>query len=286
MYPIHLNFFGNLKGFYEGIYFAMAVAIAIQVAFRLARNSGVDKDSLMLLLMVALVSGVIGGSLFQQFFYTGASGLKDIISDWDSGFSITGAVILGPIFTYLYCRWQKLNYWKLFALVVPAIILGQAFGRVGCFMNGDGHGTVTELPWAMSFPRYGHEVPSFELKDERRYESDAWKYSVRNGLVASDASRSASVHPTQLYEILADLVLFALLLQLLKKVQDMRWTFKLVPLAYIGGYAFIRFWIEFLRADRELAEGAILSQMQWSLLVAMLGSLLFFIFYWSKPDRA
>lgn len=269
MFPIHLNIFGSTKGFYEGIYFALAVSVAIWFAFRMARHEKFNKDDFMLLLMVALVSGVLGGSIFQNLFYSDAQSLKDVISDWENGFSITGAVIIGPFFTYLYCKWKKLPYWKLFALVVPALILGQATGRMGCFLNGDGHGTATDLPWAVQFPRYGHEVPSFELLEEKRYESDAWKYSERNNLVSPEDTRSAPVHPSQIYELLADLILFALLLRLFKQVKARDGNFRLVPLAYVGGYSLIRFLIEFTRADRELSDGASLSQMQTLLIVAM-----------------
>ena len=278
MFPIHLDIFGSTKGFYEGLYFAIAVALAIWFAFRMARKENLNKDDFMLLLMVALISGVIGGSVFQQFFYSNATGLKDVVTDWDNGFSITGAVIIGPFLTYLWCKWKKLNYWRLFALVVPALILGQAAGRMGCFLNGDGHGTVTELPWGVQFPRYGHSVPSFELLEDTRYESDAWKYSVRNGLVSPEDRKSAKVHPSQLYELLADLVLFALLLRLFNRIRDRkdaRW--RMVPFAYVGGYALIRFLIEFTRADRELADGASLSQMQTLLIGAMVVS--GFLFY-------
>lgn len=273
MFPIHLNFFGKFESFYEGIYFAIAVAVAMVVAIRLSKKSGLDRDSFMLLLMIALVSGVIGGNIFQQLFYKEASSFGEVIADWESGFSITGAVIIGPFLTYLYCKWQKYNYWKLFALVVPAIILGQGLGRVGCFMNGDGHGTATELPWAVQFPRYGTEVPSFELLENNRYQSDAWKYSVREGLVEGTEMKSAPVHPSQLYEFLADLALFAILLWLLKRVEVKDWSYKLVPLVYVGGYAIIRFLVEFTRADRELSEGQSISDMQWLLLIALAGSL-------------
>ena len=124
MFPIHLNIFGGTKGFYEGIYFALAVSVAIWFAFRMARNEKFNKDDFMLLLMVALISGVTGGSIFQNLFYSDAKSLSDVISDWENGFSITGAVIIGPFLTYLYCKWKKLPYWKLFALVVPALVLG------------------------------------------------------------------------------------------------------------------------------------------------------------------
>ena len=82
------------------------------------------------------------------------------------------------------------------------------------------------------------------------------------------------MHPSQLYEFLADLVLFALLLGLLRKVEANSWNYRLVPLVYVGGYAIIRFLVEFTRADRELSEGQSISDMQWLLLLALAGSLI------------
>ncbi len=267
MFPIHLKLFGEFNTFYEGIYFALGVAFAFLITFRNAGKMGIDKDMLSVLLVVALASGIIGANLFQQLFYKDVSSFSEIFTTWNKGLSITGAVVIGPVLTYLYCRYKKLPYWKLFALVVPGIILAQGVGRLGCFMNGDAHGTASDLPWAMSFPRYGHTIPGFEELPDSRYQSDAWKYSVRNGLVKQSDQRSARVHPSQLYEFLADLLLFFVLIWLLQKVRLKAWEEKIVPFAYIGGYAVIRFLIEFTRADRELAEGAALSQMQWVLLI-------------------
>ncbi|GAB5526259.1 MAG: hypothetical protein Roseis2KO_41310 [Roseivirga sp.] len=272
MFPIHLKLFGEFNTFYEGIYFSLGVAFAFLITFRNAGKMGVDRDMLSLLLVVALGSGIIGASLFQQLFYKDVSSFSEIFTTWSKGLSITGAVVIGPVLTYLYCRYKKLPYWKLFALVVPGIILAQGVGRLGCFMNGDAHGTASELPWAMSFPRYGHTVPGFEELKDNRYQSDAWKYSMRNGLVQQDDQRSALLHPSQLYEFLADLLLFFVLIWLLQKVRLKAWNEKIVPFVYIGGYAVIRFLIEFTRADRDLAEGAALSQMQWVLLVVLLVS--------------
>jgi phosphatidylglycerol:prolipoprotein diacylglycerol transferase len=274
MFPIHLNFFGNLNTFYEGLYFALGVAFAFAVTFRMAGKYGVDKDTLSVTLVVALVSGIVGASLFQQLFYKEVSSFSEVFTTWSKGLSITGAVIIGPLLTYLYCRYKKLPYWRLFAIVVPGIILAQGVGRLGCFMNGDAHGTASELPWAMSFPRYGHTVPGFERLEGARYDSDAWEYSVENGLVSATDMRSARVHPSQLYEFLADVMLFFLLLWLLQRVVLKSWNEKIVPFAYIGGYALIRFLIEFTRADRELSAGATLSQMQWILLVVFAACLI------------
>ncbi len=272
MFPIHLDLFGKTNTFYEGLYFAIAVAFAFLVTLRAARKNGIDKDTFSVLLVVALASGLVGASLFQQLFYKEVSSFSEIFTTWGKGLSITGAVVVGPFLTYAYCRYKKLPYWKLFAIVVPGIILAQGIGRLGCFMNGDGHGTESELPWAVSFPRYGYTVPGFEELKDSRYQSDAWKYSVRNGLVQDSDTRSARVHPSQLYEFFADLLLFGLLIWLLQKVRLQAWEEKIVPFTYIGGYALIRFLIEFTRADRDMVEGAMLSQMQWVLLIVFLVS--------------
>lgn len=284
MFPIHLDLFGGLNTFYEGIYFSIGVAFAFLITFRQAGKMGVDKDALSVLLLVALASGLIGASLFQQLFYKDVSSFAEVFTTWSKGLSITGAVVIGPLLTYLYCKFKKLPYWKLFALVVPGIILAQGVGRLGCFMNGDAHGTASELPWAMSFPRYGHIVPGFEELKDNRYQSDAWKYSVRNGLVQQDDQRSARVHPSQLYEFLADLLLFFVLIWLLQKVRLKAWEEKIVPFTYIGGYAIIRFLIEFTRADRDLTEGAALSQMQWVLLIVFAISAMLVRKFWNKSQ--
>lgn len=272
MYPIHVNFFGNFNSFYEGIYFAIGVAFAFFITTRYAQKHGVNKDTFSVLLVVALGCGIVGASLFQQLFYKEVSSFSEIFTTWSKGLSITGAVVIGPILTYAYCRYKKLPYWKLFAIVVPGIILAQGIGRLGCFVNGDAHGTVSDLPWAVSFPRYGYVVPDFEKLEQVGFESDAWKYSVRNGLVKNTDTHSARVHPSQLYEFLADVLLFFILVWLLQKVRLKSWNEKIVPFTYIGGYALIRFLIEFTRADRELAQGASLSQMQWILLVILVAS--------------
>jgi phosphatidylglycerol:prolipoprotein diacylglycerol transferase len=77
-------------------------------------------------------------------------------------------------------------------VAVPAIALGYAVGRVGCFLNGDDYGVVTQLPWAVSYPP----------------DTEAYLHHLNRGWIAADASASLPVHPVQLYLAALGLVVF------------------------------------------------------------------------------
>jgi len=79
--------------------------------------------------------------------------------------------------------------------IVPAVTLGVAVSRLGCFLNGDDYGTPSNLPWAVAFPM-GTEAYS-----------DHWSRGWING----DAATSLTVHPVQIYASLFALALFVFL---------------------------------------------------------------------------
>jgi phosphatidylglycerol:prolipoprotein diacylglycerol transferase len=79
--------------------------------------------------------------------------------------------------------------------IAPALAIGIAFGRVGCFLNGCCYGDLCHLPWAVTFPA----------------ESSPWHHQHDLGLIGAAAVRSLPVHPTQLYSALDGLILFLLL---------------------------------------------------------------------------
>ena len=277
MFPIHfiVDAFGFHKQvfFYEGLYFAIAILVGFFVAKKNIPKSGIASDDFYQLLMVALCAGILGGRMFHQFFYESPFGFENVVrifQVWKGGLSITGAVVLGPLFTYLYCRYRKYDFWKLFALVVPAIILSQAVGRVGCFLNGDAHGTKTESVFGVEFPRYGYLINTGEVYEHPEKSSDAWEYSFENDWVQNDSVKSVALHPSQLYEAIADLLLFFVLTVLLRGRLKTDGSYTIVPLVYVGGYAFIRFLLEFVRADRLMQGSDVLSNMQMVLLACVL----------------
>src|SRR3989304_2726959 len=78
--------------------------------------------------------------------------LKEIPAVWHGGLAIHGGLIGGILAAGAYVRKKKVPFLKMTDAAAPAMILAQAFGRFGNFMNGDAHGTPTDLPWGMVFP--------------------------------------------------------------------------------------------------------------------------------------
>jgi len=130
-----------------------------------------------------------------------------------SGTGWFGGFLLCTLLMLLYCRKKRLPFFYLADVLVPTVPLGIIFGRFGCFLAGDAcYGIPTDLPWGMSFP---------------------------NGA----APTLLAVHPTQLYEVLANAVIFICLIKLNKsKPKD-----GYVLAMYLILSSSTRFFVEFIR---------------------------------------
>ena len=126
-------------------------------------------------------------------------------------------------------------------------MLGQAVGRVGCFLNGDAWGIQTNLPWGVRFPKFGTYIPSF--KPDFLVPSYAWNWAKTQGLVSNSDMFTPPLHPTQLYESLGDILLLVFILLIIRRI-GFRHSGKLVALVHVGGYCLLRFLLEFLHGDR------------------------------------
>jgi phosphatidylglycerol:prolipoprotein diacylglycerol transferase len=129
---------------------------------------------------------------------------------------------IGALLAGLVClaRHPELPRWPLADLCGPAIALGQAIGRIGCFMAGDDYGTPTSLPWAVTF----HHPDAAEI---------------------GGAPLGVPLHPVQIYESLMCLGLFFFLVWLARRK---RFQGEII-LAYSILYAIGRFLLEFVRGD-------------------------------------
>lgn len=103
------------------------------------------------------------------------------------GMTIFGAILGGLLGLWIYCRLRRVPFAPLADLAAPGIILAQAIGRIGCNINGCCYGKPTSLPWA-----YVYTHPN------------------------SYAPLGTAIHPTQAYELLWDLAVFALLFWLFR----------------------------------------------------------------------
>lgn len=177
-------------------------------------------------------------------------------------------------------RRKKLNYFEYFSLISPGLLVGQAVGRIGCFLNGDAHGTATNSIFGMEFPRYGTMIPGFEK--EYGISSSAWQWSYQNGLVDPASTVSAALHPTQLYEMFGDFILAGLVLWVFHKIWEKDKKSPLIFFIHTGGYALLRFSLEFIRGDREFVTVANMSNLQLVLLAYGLFTIGYAIRYYSK----
>ncbi len=276
MLPIHLNLGFNEIYFYEGIYFLISIAIGVYIAYIRVKKYGGKVELFDSLITWSIIGSLIGARLSHYLFWNLDLFLDDptvLFSLSGAGNSITGGLVGGMVGGLLYTRRKNINYFEYFSLLSPGILFAQAVGRLGCFLNGDAHGTATESIFGVHFPRYGTTVPGFET--DYGVSSSAWQWSFQNGLVDQASTMSAALHPTQLYEMFGDLALMVIVLWVFKKIWDTDKKSPLIFFIHTGGYALLRFALEFIRGDREFIAFANMTNLQ----IALLGYGIFTIFY-------
>jgi phosphatidylglycerol:prolipoprotein diacylglycerol transferase len=261
MFPIHLNLGFRTFYYYEGFYFFVAILVATWVAVRSLKRAGLDAYLFLDHLPWILLGSFLGARIFHFAFWELNAFLKDPVAFfrfWEGGMSITGG-LAGGVLGAWFCFRRK-GFWHIFAAASPALLLGQAIGRIGCFLNGDAWGIPTGLPWGISQPRFGTFLPSFMA--DHQFPSDAWSWSVALGFTDPASMVTVPLHPTQLYEALGDLVLAGLVLLLVRSKGPVR----RVAWLHLGGYACLRLALEFLHGDRDITLWAGMTALQIGLL--------------------
>jgi phosphatidylglycerol---prolipoprotein diacylglyceryl transferase len=231
-----------------GLLLAGGYVAAFWWMMRQGRRDGLDANALSSLGFWAIAGALIGAKLLMI-----VRELPDYVKRPSEIFSMSvltsagdfyggfiGALIASAIFFRLH---PGLPFWRAADVCGPAIALGQAIGRIGCFMAGDDYGRPTHVPWAVTFT-----------------DPDA--------ATIGGAPLGVPLHPVQLYESIVCLLLFAALVRIggRKRFEGE------VILAYTLFYAIARFILEFFRgdADRGFMFGGLLSTSQF--IAAILGS--------------
>jgi len=205
-----------------GVFLALAFLCAILVTVKLAARDGLPRERIYDLCLWMLLGGLVGSKILMLFTEPEyrSNPLQLISLDFlRSGGVFYGGLIGAVLVGYLLMRRYRLPWWKTADACAPGIAIGNFFGRQGCFAAGCCWGKPTDLPWGVKFSELGHEITG----------------------VPTDAY----LHPTQLYESFAMLLVFGFLLWLHKRK---RFDGQVV-LTYALLYAVIRFAIEFVRDD-------------------------------------
>src|SRR5690606_3724299 len=112
---------------------------------------GFSEDDLIDVLLWAIPISIIGARIYYVAFmwdsYRG--NIKEMFNIRGGGLAIHGALIAAVIVAIVFCKKRKVNFWQLLDICAPSIILGQAIGRWGNFINQEAYGTPTELPWGI-----------------------------------------------------------------------------------------------------------------------------------------
>ena len=206
---------GAISVRWYGIMVALAVLTLVLWALNEARRGArLSYDTVINIALVGIPSGIIFARLLH------------VIDNWEyfiqhpgqiiggDGLTVYGAVLGAALGIWIYSRIKKLSFGYATDVLAPGVILAQAIGRVGCTLNGCCYGIETHLPWAVV---YTHPE--------------------------SFAPIGVAVHPTQIYEIIYNLVVFAILVKLRGRFKPDGSLF----LIYLSLYSLWRIGIGFLR---------------------------------------
>ena len=214
--PRYFTVFGRPIYWYAVIIVA-GFLLATLYIMRRRRDFGLTQDHVLDMFIYAIVTGVVGARLYYVIFtpadYFGPGKWLNVFKVWEGGLAIYGGIIAAAICIYLYARKKKVPFGVFFDVGGLGLLIGQAVGRWGNFINREAFGGETDLPWKM-------------------------------GLTTSGGT--FYVHPTFLYESLWNILGFILIHNFSKKHRKYDGQ---VFLLYLAWYGFGRFWIEGLRTD-------------------------------------
>lgn len=245
MYPVLFKL-GHLTIRFYGVMIATAFIVGLYLARREAKRKGIEEESIVNFSLYALIAGIIGARLYYIAFYNLGNYLEhpaEIFSIWKGGLAIHGGIIGGLLTAIWFAKRWGISFWKLSDTLTPSLILGQAIGRIGCFLNGCGYGSPTRLPWGVVFPK---------------------------GSPGDFEYGSQPLHPTQLYEMLLNFSIFLFLWKWRKKRKYDGYLFLLYLILYSGG----RFLVEIFRGDSLYIWGTSLKSAQALGILTIIASLL------------
>ena len=236
--PKSFSVFGFTIAFY-GLIIGIGVMAGLLAVTRIAKKTGQNPDDYWDLAIWGILFGVVGARLYYVAFAWDdyKDNLLNIFKLRSGGLAIYGGVIAAYITLYVWCRIKKKSMALVGDTAMPGLILGQAIGRWGNFMNREVFGDYYNGLFSMQLPVSDVRDPS-DITEK----------------IASHIPAGANyinVHPTFLYESVWNLLVFVLLLVYRKhKKFDGE-----ICLLYLGGYGIGRFIIEGIRTDTLFVPG-------------------------------
>lgn len=232
----------GFKVYSYGFMIAIGILAAGWFVTKRTKERGYNEDDIFNLIIFTVIGGIIGGKLL--FIITEIKSIiknPKMLLDFGNGFVIYGAILLGALTIYLYCKRKKWNTLDILDNTVPGVALAQGFGRIGCFLAGCCYGAPTDLIIGVEFPADSLAITGVHL------------------------------HPTQLYSAAFDFALAAFLIVYSRKNRPAGKTTGMYLIIYSIG----RFLVEFLRDDPRGTVG-ILSTSQFIAIFTLIAGVIIF----------
>jgi prolipoprotein diacylglyceryl transferase len=219
------------------LFIIVGIIAALLIGDRRWEARGGERGVIYDIALWAVPFGLLGGRLYhvitdwKTYFGAGGAGPVAALRIWDGGLGIWGAVALGGVGAWIACRRRGIPLPAFGDAIAPGIVLAQAIGRLGNYFNQELYGRETTVPWGM-------EV------FYRRDPSGIIDVHSLNGV--STGQVAAVVHPTFLYELLWNVIVFVALIYIDRQFKIGHG--RLFAL-YVAGYCIGRFCVELLRDD-------------------------------------
>jgi phosphatidylglycerol---prolipoprotein diacylglyceryl transferase len=227
---------GPISIHWYGLTMTAAIFVGTLVASRYVGRKRQDPNSIWEMLLWVLIPALVGARLYFVFIQSprGPNGIGqylanpiEILQIWRGGIHIYGAIILGGIAALLFIRIRKLPALIFLDGIALGLLIGQAIGRIGNFINQELYGPPTTLPWGLRIDS-AHRVPPYD-------NLTAYPDSVR-------------FQPLFLYELTWDALGFVVLYFISRRFKDRLRSGDLL-LLYLIWFPIGRFFIEFMRSD-------------------------------------
>lgn len=223
-----------------GLMLVVGFLCSVELAKFLARRSAIDPEVFATAALLMLISGVAGARLSHILENLGEftradrsvwQNVKNMADIRSGGLTYYGGFLLATACAIAYARAKKVPLFRGMDIVAPCLMVGLAFGRIGCFLNGCCYGTECNLPWGVEFPYYSNAyVQQWDDQTLRQpvppsllsttYAPGVPERLLEPSVIAGDpvlksdavTAHSNEVHPTQIYSAITAFMLAALLI--------------------------------------------------------------------------
>lgn len=251
----------GLPIYWYGIILTSGILLGLLMAMFIAKKEKLDPEYFFDFLLIDIIFAIIGARLYFVIFNWAyyAANPMEIFNLRKGGIAIYGAIIASVIVAIIYTKKRKINFWKFADVCAYGLLVGQAIGRYGNFVNKEAFGDYTQSLFAMRILRTATDNPLTQ--------------KILDNLVIDNGLEYIQVHPTFFYESCWNILLLIILLLYRTHKKCNGEIFFL----YLIGYGIGRFWIEGLRTDQLILPFVGIPASQVVAILSIIGGLIAFI---------